>query len=135
MGEKCVCDTSHLHTLPMNVSFDQGAAVYVPYATAHAALFHRANIKSGESVLVHGASGGVGLAAVQIAKSFGLRVLGTASSEEGLAAIQKYGGEAFNHREEGYEEKILQATGNNGVNVILEMLSNVNLQKDISTLI
>ena len=54
--------------------------------------------------------------------------------KEGLAAIEQFGGEAFNHREEDYQEKIIQATGGKGVNVILEMLSNVNLGKSLSYL-
>eukprot|EP00012_Vannella_robusta_P006392 CAMPEP_0206208176 /NCGR_PEP_ID=MMETSP0166-20121206/16055_1 /ASSEMBLY_ACC=CAM_ASM_000260 /TAXON_ID=95228 /ORGANISM="Vannella robusta, Strain DIVA3 518/3/11/1/6" /LENGTH=318 /DNA_ID=CAMNT_0053629127 /DNA_START=277 /DNA_END=1234 /DNA_ORIENTATION=- len=134
-AEKTVCESSHLHILPRNIDFAAGAAIYISYATAFVALYHRANHRPGESVLIHGASGGVGLAAVQIARAHGLKVLGTASTETGMTAIEENGGIAFNHSEDGYRDKILESTDNKGVNIIIEMLSNVNLEHDISTLI
>jgi len=134
-AEKSVCQSSQLHALPENVSFDQGAAIFVPYATAYSSLFHVARALPGQSVLVHGASGGVGIAAVQLAKARGLRVLGTASSPEGLAMIEKFGGEGFNHRDADYQDKIVEATQGKGVDIILEMLANVNLAADMEKLV
>ncbi|MBN3302360.1 QOR oxidoreductase, partial [Amia calva] len=121
-----------VHLLPDNLDYKQGAAIGIPYFTAYRALFHRAHAKSGESVLVHGASGGVGVAACQIARAFGMKVLGTAGTPEGLALVMKNGAhQVFNHREKDYIDKIKEATSEKGVDVIIEMLSNVNLSHDL----
>src|SRR6201997_2493227 len=77
--------------LPDKISFEQGAGVWVPYGTAYHALHHFAKARAGETILVHGASGGVGSAAVQIARAMGMRVFGTAGSEKGLDLIRKEG--------------------------------------------
>jgi NADPH2:quinone reductase len=130
-AELAVVPEAQVQPLPATVSFAQGAAIGVPYATAWRAL-DRAQPAQGETVLVHGASGGVGIAAMQIARTRGMRVLGTAGTPEGLALVRQQGAEAvFNHREPGYEAQILAATGGRGVDVILEMLANVNLDRDL----
>jgi NADPH2:quinone reductase len=114
------------------VSYAQGASVYVPYATAYRALFQLSRARPGETVLVHGASGGVGLAAIQFASAAGLRVIGTAGSAEGLAAIRREGAqETVNHRAADYQQQILDITKGSGVDVLLEMLANVNLGHDL----
>lgn len=124
-----------VHPLPSNVSFAQGAAMGTPYATAYRGLLQRANAKPGETVLVHGASGGVGTAAVQLARAHGLRVFGTAGSDEGFKLVRKQGAhEVFDHRAPDHFEKIMKATGGHGVDVIVEMLANVNLGKDLTIL-
>ena len=103
----------------------------MPYGTAYHALHHQAKAHACETVLVHGASGGVGIAAVQIGRAIGLRVLGTAGTPRGLEIAKREGAHAvFDHRKAGYEDEILQATGNRGVDIILEMLANVNLSHD-----
>ncbi|XP_041369978.1 quinone oxidoreductase-like isoform X2 [Gigantopelta aegis] len=131
-AEYTVCDEKFACYLPDNLTFDQGAGIGTPFFTAYRSIFQRAGAKPGETILVHGASGGVGTACVQIAKAHGMRVLGTAGSEAGLELVKKLGADAvFNHREEGYTDKIKAATKDDGVDVILEMLSNVNLQKDL----
>uniref|UniRef100_A0AAY4AZG5 Enoyl reductase (ER) domain-containing protein n=1 Tax=Denticeps clupeoides TaxID=299321 RepID=A0AAY4AZG5_9TELE len=128
------CEDS-VHRLPDSLDYVQGAAIGVPYFTAYRALVHRAHAKAGETVLIHGASGGVGIAACQIARAFGLKVLGTAGTPEGMALVLKNGAhQAFNHREDGYLSKINEATNGQGVNVIVEMLSNVNLSNDLQML-
>lgn len=73
-AEKALCSEIQVHLLAEKISFEQGAAVNVPYATAYRALFQRAIAKPGEVVLVHGASGGVGIAAVQLARAAGLTI-------------------------------------------------------------
>jgi NADPH2:quinone reductase len=131
-AELTLCDESQAHALPERVSFAQGAGVFTPYATAYRALFFRARAMPGETVLVHGASGGVGTAAVQIARAAGLRVVGTAGTEEGLRLVLEEGAHAaLNHREEGYLERLTELTGGRGPDVILEMLANVNLDRDL----
>lgn len=134
-AEYCLCNENQAGHLPENISFEQGAGVFVPYATSYRALFQKAKAQKGETVLVHGASGGVGLAAVQWAKNVGLRVIGTASSEEGKQLIKEQGADfVFDHSVENYLQQILEATENKGVDIILEMLANVNLVKDFDVL-
>jgi NADPH2:quinone reductase len=134
-AEFALCETAQVHRLPENVSFAQGAAMGTPYATAYRGLFQRADAKSGETVLVHGASGGVGTAAVQLARARGLRVFGTASSDEGRRLAREQGAhEVFDHRAPDHFEQIMNATGGRGVDVIVELLANVNLWKDLTIL-
>lgn len=134
-AEFAVCEENQAHILPENVSFEQGAGVFVPYATSYRALFQKAKGKSGETVLIHGASGGVGIASVQWAKNAGLRVIGTAGSEEGKKLVEQQGADfVLDHSDENYLEEIKKITGGKGVDVILEMLANHNLQKDFEVL-
>ena len=131
-AEFAVCRRDQLGRLPDNVSFEQGAGVFTPYATAYRALFQKARARAGETVLVHGASGGVGIAAVQFAVNAGLKVLGTASSEEGRELVLASGAtQAFDHSAEGYLDEIGAASGGRGPDIILEMLANVNLENDL----
>jgi NADPH2:quinone reductase len=134
-AEQALCDASQVHRLPERVSFAQGAGVNVPYATAYRALYHRAHGQPGETVLVHGASGGVGIAAVQMARAGGLTVIGTAGTEKGRKVVLAQGAHhVVDHRKEGYAEEIMALTKGRGVDVILEMLANVNLAKDLTLL-
>jgi NADPH2:quinone reductase len=134
-AELTVCDTNQVYPLPSHVSFAQGAGVNVPYATAYRALFGRAAALPGETVLVHGASGGVGTAAVQIARAHGMQVIGTAGSERGLQLARGQGAHhVLNHREPGYLQQVMALTGDRGADVVLEMLANVNLNNDLSVL-
>jgi NADPH2:quinone reductase len=134
-GEIALCEDWQVHPLPQGSSFAQGSAIGVPYATAWRALLMRAQARPGETVLVHGASGGVGTAAVQIARAFGMRVIGTAGSEEGLALVRSQGAHhVLNHREADYLQRLPPLTGGHGVGVVLEMLANVNLDHDLDLL-
>ncbi|XP_072163760.1 quinone oxidoreductase-like [Diadema setosum] len=134
-GEFTVAEESNLYELHTNLDFKQGATLGIPYFTAYRALFQRARTLPGHTVLIHGASGAVGIAALQFCRQYGMRVLGTAGSAEGLELIKREGAhEAFSHREEGYISKIMDATNGRGVDVIVEMLANVNLQKDLDML-
>jgi NADPH2:quinone reductase len=134
-AEFALCKTAQVHPLPANVSFAQGAAMGTPYATAYRGLLQRADAKPGETVLVHGASGGVGTAAVQLARARGLRVFGTAGSDEGRKLAREQGAhEVFDHRAPDHFEQIIKATGGRGVDVIVELLANVNLGKDLTIL-
>lgn len=134
-AEYALAQENQVEPLPEEITFAQGAGVWVPYGTAYHALFHSAQARAGESVLVHGASGGVGTAAVQMARAMGLKIFGTAGSDAGLELIKREGADhVFNHTKAGYEDEILKATGGNGLDVILEMLANVNLPKDLKLL-
>ncbi len=124
-----------VHQLPPKIDFEQGAGIWVPYGTAYHTLYHAAKAHASETALVHGASGGVGIAALQIARAMGLVVLGTAGTPKGLEVAKREGAhQVFDHRKAGYQEEILQATDNRGVDIILEMLANVNLSNDTKLL-
>jgi NADPH2:quinone reductase len=134
-AEQALCEAAQVHHLPERVSFAQGAGVNIPYATAYRALYHRAHGQPGETVLVHGASGGVGIAAVQMARAGGFTVIGTAGTEKGRKLVLEQGAHhVVDHRQEGYEKEIMSVTKGRGVDVILEMLANVNLAKDLTLL-
>lgn len=131
-AEFALCQTTQIFPLPDSLSFSQGAALFVPYSTAHRALFSRGHAKAGESVLIHGASGGVGLAATQLARAAGLTVLGSAGTEAGLAAAAREGAHhVLNHHDADLPEQVLELTSGRGVDLILEMLANQNLAKDM----
>lgn len=132
-AECALAEENQIHKLPDNISFEQGAGVAVPYATAFWGLFEKGEPETGETVLIHGASGGVGIAAIQHAKHFGLKIIGTASSDEGKKLIEEQGADlVFDHSAPDYLDEILEATGGRGADVILEMLANVNLNNDLN---
>ncbi len=134
-AEKTLCMESQVHTLPDEISFTQGAAIGTPYATAYRALFQRAKALPGETILVHGASGGVGIASVQLAKAAGMRVLGTAGTERGRTLVKEQGANhVLDHRAPDYLQELTALTEGRGPDVILEMLANVNLAKDLTVL-
>jgi NADPH2:quinone reductase len=126
---------NQVHPLPAKITDAQGAGIWVPYGTAYHALYQRTKAREGETVLIHGASGGVGIAAVQMARALGLTVFGTAGSEKGLDLVKREGAHrVFDHSQPGYQEQIMRATGGRGVDLILEMLANVNLGQDLKLL-
>jgi NADPH2:quinone reductase len=134
-AEKTVCTEARVFKLPDNASFQQGAALGVPYATAHRALFRRANARAGETLLIHGASGGVGTAAVQFARALGLIVIGTGGTDRGRALVLEQGAHhVLDHSSPDYLSEVMKLTDGHGVDLILEMLANVNLAKDLTVL-
>ena len=134
-AEYALADESQIYPLPPKISFAQGAGLWVPYGTAYTALYHHADARPGETVLIHGASGGVGIAAVQLARAEGLTIIGTAGTQRGIDLVKKEGAHyAFDHTKAGYPEEIMKVTGGRGVDVILEMLANVNLANDLKML-
>jgi NADPH2:quinone reductase len=134
-AELALCEPAQVHPLPEKVSFFQGAGVNTPYATAYRAMFQRAKAVPGETVLIHGATGGVGLASVQLARAAGLIVIGTGGTEEGRRLVAAQGAQhVLDHHAPDYLKQILDLTGGHGVDVILEMAANVNLGKDLTIL-
>ncbi|MCK7488908.1 MAG: hypothetical protein MZU79_00645 [Anaerotruncus sp.] len=136
-AELAVCDPAQVHPLPDSVSFEQGAAVGVAVrdgATARSSSAREA--RPGETVLVHGGSGGVGTAAIQLARAAGMVVLATAGTERGLAHLAAHGRRArlqsqhagLHRSDHGRRPRAC------GVDVILEMLANVNLNRDLGLL-
>jgi len=134
-AELALCDSSRVHHLPSNTSFAQGAALGVPYGTAFRALFQRGRARAGETVLVHGATGAVGLAVVQFARAAGLTVIGTGGSDKGRKLVADQGAHhVLDHRAADYEKQLMNITEDRGVDLITEMLANVNLAKDLTML-
>ncbi|HOA88744.1 MAG TPA: NADPH:quinone reductase [Propioniciclava tarda] len=133
-AEYVVADASSVWPLPAGVSFAQGASLGIPGLAAHRALFERGGLKAGEQVLVHGASGAVGYLAVQLARAAGASVIGTAGSDEGLAAVRDLGVPVVDHRAPDQYDQIKALTGGHGVDLIVEMLANENLVDDFTCL-
>jgi NADPH2:quinone reductase len=134
-AQKTLASEVPVHPLPGKVSFAQGAALGVPYATAYRALHHRGQARPGETVLVHGASGGVGTAAVQLARAAGMVVIGTAGTDRGRHLVSEQGAHhVLDHAAPEYLDGLMKLTDGRGVDVVIEMLANVNLDKDLNVL-
>jgi len=134
-AEFTLCKSTQVHLIPNHINFSQAAGVYVPYATAYRALFQKAHAKKGNILLVHGASGGVGIASVQFGRALGMYVIGTASTDRGKALVKESGAQyILDHHHPAYLEEIMKITGGKGVDIILEMLANVNLNNDLTLL-
>jgi NADPH2:quinone reductase len=134
-AERAVCGVHQVHALPARLSFAQGAAIGVPCITAYRGLFQRAGARPGDTVLVHGATGAVGTAAVQLARAAGMRVIGTGGTERGRQLVRDLGADlVVDHGAAGYADEILRATGGRGVDVVLEMAAHINLDRDLTLL-
>jgi NADPH2:quinone reductase len=134
-AEQALCEAWQVHPLPPSVTFAQGAAINIPYATAYRALFQIAGARAAQTVLIHGATGGVGVAAVQLARAAGMMVIGTGGTERGRELVAVQGAHhVLDHRAPGYLDELMRLTGGRGPDVILEMLANVNLAKDLTVL-
>lgn len=134
-AEQSLCLETQIHPLPDNISFSQGAGIHIPYGTAYRALFQRARAKPGDIVLVHGATGGVGIAATQWAVAAGMTVIGTGGTENGRNLVMLQGAQyVLDHRASDHLGEIPALTGGRGVDVVLEMLANVNLDRDLKIL-
>jgi NADPH2:quinone reductase len=126
---------SQVQPLPAKINFAQGSGIWVPYGTAYHALHHFAVARPSQTLLVHGASGGVGIASVQMAHTMGMTVFGTAGTQKGLDLVKREGADqAFDHSKAGYHDEIMKATGGKGVEVILEMAAHINLAADLKML-
>jgi NADPH2:quinone reductase len=134
-AEYALCPTEAVRPLPDGLSYAQGAAIGVPYFTAYRALIQRAAAVAGERILIHGASGGVGIATVQLAVAAGLDIVGTAGSEAGSDLVAAQGGvRVLDHRDPAHVEAALELTGGRGFDIIIEFLANVNLGNDLKLL-
>ena len=134
-AELALCNVEQVYPLPDSVTFSQGGGLHVPYATAYRALFLRAHAHAGQAVLVHGASGAVGIAAVQFAATAGLTVIGTGGTDRGRQLVREQGAaHVLDHKAPDYLDQLMKLTGGRGVDLILEMQANVNLGKDLTVL-
>jgi NADPH2:quinone reductase len=131
-AERAVARAEQVHRLPATTSFAEGAALGIPYATAYRALFQVARALPGESVLVHGASGGVGIAAVQLARAAGLTVIGTAGSERRRTLVLEQGAHhALDHDAPDLAAQVKALSSGRGVDILLEMQAHRNLALDL----
>jgi len=129
-AELALCNEAQTYLLPTNISFPQASCINIACRTAYYSLFELAKATTGQVVLVHGASGSVGNAAIQLAVDAGLTVIGTAGSEAGMQLVQDLGAHhVFNHRQPDYLNQIRAVA--NGLDIILEMAASSNLPKDI----
>jgi NADPH2:quinone reductase len=131
-AERIVCAADAVHPLPDRLSFAEGAAIGVPWLTAYRALFQRGGLQTGEVVLVHGASGGVGLPVVQMAREAGAMVIGTAGTPAGADLVRSVG--ADHVVAHGAMDEIAKLTDGHGVDVVVEMRADLNLEADAGAL-
>jgi NADPH:quinone reductase len=118
--------------IPDQVSFEEAACVPVTFGTAHECLFEFGHLKSGESVLIQAGASGVGLAAIQLAKRIGARVLATASSNQRLERLKEYGlDEGINYTEKDLAAEVRRLTNNQGVDLVVDGVGGEVLQKSI----
>jgi NADPH2:quinone reductase len=120
-AEECVASAARVFALPPGVDFAAAAAFSLTYGTAWLALKDRARLASGETLLVLGAAGGVGIAAIDVGKALGARVIAAASSDAKLAAVRARGAdETINYAREDLRERIRGLAGDNGVDVVFD---------------
>lgn len=132
-AEKAVVIASAVYHLPEKLSFEEGASLGIPGLAAYQAIVSRSEVKAEDTVLIHGASGAVGLIAIQIAKALGAQVIGSSSTEEGRQLILNEGADAaINHVKIDQYDDIYAVTDGKGPDVIIEMLANKNLETDLN---
>ncbi|XP_046684901.1 LOW QUALITY PROTEIN: quinone oxidoreductase-like [Homalodisca vitripennis] len=135
-AEYVVCNIADTLRLPSHVSYAEGAAIYVAYFSAYRGLITKLKIRKDEIVLVHGASGAVGMAAVQIAKAVGAVVVGTAGTDEGRQMVKDIGADyVVNHRDSSHLTQAIEMIPNcKGFDAILENKATKNLAMDLKSL-
>jgi NADPH2:quinone reductase len=120
-AELAVADARAVQVLPDGMSFDEGAALPIIYPTSYAGLVYRGDLRPGETLLVHAAAGGVGVAAVQIGRALGARVIATAGGREKCEIALREGAHAaIDYRSEDFVERVLEQTGGRGADVIYD---------------
>ena len=120
-AEKVAVPASSAFPIPQSMPFDKAAALPITYQSAHVALHHRAQLKAGETALVHAGAGGVGSAAIQLAKAAGARVIATAGGPEKVEICSKLGAQiVIDYREENFIEVVKEATEGRGADVVFD---------------
>lgn len=122
-------------SIPEGLSTEEAACVPVPFGTASDCLFEFGRLQAGENVLIHAGASGVGIAAIQMAKRAGARVMATASSDERLARLGAYGlDEGINYASGDFVDAVRQLTDGAGADVIVDSVGGSNLQKSLHCL-
>jgi len=120
-AERCIVGAGSTYKLPREMSFEEGCALPIIYPTSYAGLVDRGQLQKGETLLVHAAAGGVGIAAVQIGRAMGARVIATAGSAEKLeVALREGAHEAIDYREEDFVARVMELTDGRGADVIYD---------------
>ncbi|KAJ7680353.1 alcohol dehydrogenase [Mycena polygramma] len=121
-ADQVAVDFAMVMPLPDSLTFDQGAGLFVTWPTSYEALVGRAKLQAGEWVLVTAAAGGVGIAAVQLAKGLGAKVIAAASSQEKLDIVKRYGGADYtvDYTKPGWQKEVLKITNGKGADVIYD---------------
>jgi len=133
LAEFCLVDAAQVAKKPTSLSFEEAAALPLVMITAWDGLIDRANVGPGMSVLVHGGTGGVGHAGIQLAKNAGATVFATGSSDEKLAIAKGLGADVgINYREQSVEEYVAEHTGGAGFDVVFDTVGGDNVLQSIS---
>ena len=120
-AEQAVCPAACAFEMPEDLPDAEAAAIFFPFHLSWFSLFERGRLARGESVLIHAAAGGIGSAAVQLARQAGARVFATAGSDEKLALCRELGAEvAINYRKDAFDDLVNEATGGRGVDVVFD---------------
>lgn len=134
-AEYCLAPVAQCLPIPIGLSITDAASLPETYFTVWSNVFDRAGLKPGESILIHGGTSGIGVAAIQLAKAFGARVFTTAGTNEKCAGVITIGADfAINYRTENFEEVIKRETEGQGVDVILDMVAGKYLSANIGAL-
>jgi NADPH:quinone reductase-like Zn-dependent oxidoreductase len=133
-AELVTVPAEQVRPLPDDLSFEQGAALPVNYATAYAALVTMAGLKPGERALIHAAAGGVGIAAVQIARNAGAEIFGTASAAKHDAIREQGVDHAIDYRSQDFADEVMRITNGEGVDVVIDALGPASFRKDYGIL-
>jgi NADPH:quinone reductase-like Zn-dependent oxidoreductase len=129
-AELVTVDADQAQPLPDRLSFEQGAAFPVNYATAHAALVVMGSLREGDRVLIHAAAGGVGISAVQIARNAGAEIFGTASASKHDAIRAQGVRHAIDYRSQDFETEVMRLSGGEGVDLIMDAQGPTSFRKD-----
>lgn len=134
-AEQRVARAEHCWRLPSNLEFAQGVAVPVTFGTAHDCLFEIGRLQADETVLIQGATGSVGVAALQLAKRAGARVIAIGKSEERLAALRAFGPDALVSQQKGdIVDQVMVLTAGKGANLALDPIGGSSLQRSLACL-
>lgn len=131
-AEYVICPATSAFDMPEAIPLPEAAGVLFPFHLAWLGLFDRAELKAGESVLIHAAAGGSGCAAIQLAVNAGARVFATAGSDDKLALCRELGAEvAINYRTEDFVRIVLEKTGRKGVDVVFDNVGEALFEKSV----
>lgn len=134
-AEYCRAHETHCLPIPSALSMVEAAAIPETFFTVHYNVFMRGSLKSGETLLVHGGSSGIGTTAIQLAKANGATVIVTAGSDEKCRFCEALGADkAINYKTEDWQKVVMDFTANAGVDVVLDMVAGPYMQKNIDVL-
>ncbi len=134
-AEYCTAPVGQCLPIPKGLSLEQAAALPETYFTVWSNIFDRCELKSGETILIHGGTSGIGTTAIQLAKAFGAKVIATAGSDEKCQACRNLGANlAINYKTQDFVEESKKFTEKKGVDVVLDMVGGDYIQRDISSL-